>query len=176
MKKNSIDALSLAFQRGFVTLADGVVMLNAQVIPDLTSEQTSSFVCEQGFRPAFNSLLSAGHNVEPVVERSKAASTIVIAGRNRKVNEHNITRAWNMCNNGNEIVVVGDKTSGINALRKWVSEKSDISDGFSKFHSVVFKFVREGDAWPLPVLEKEIEGYQLADGMFSASAAKWLHL
>ncbi|MEM8651141.1 MAG: methyltransferase [Pseudomonadota bacterium] len=169
MKKNCIDALSLATQRGFVTLADGVVMLNAQVVPDLTSLQISSLICEQGFRPVFNNLLSAGHNVEPVVELSKAAAAIVIAGRNRKVNERNIARAWNMCNVGNEIVVVGDKTSGINALRKWVSEKSEISDSFSKYHSVVFKFVRAGDAWPLPVLEKEIVGYQLADGMFSAS-------
>ena len=169
MKKDCIDALSLAIQRGFITLADDVLLLNAQIIPNLTPQQKSCLICEQGFRPVFNGLRSAGLNVEPAVEFADATAAIVITGRNRKVNEYNIARAWNMCRDGREIVVAGDKTSGINALRKWVSGNTGISDSFSKFHSVVFKFKREGDDWSLPTLGKEVEGYQLADGMFSAS-------
>jgi len=144
-------------------------IFNAAHLETLDGNWKRIFKCEQGSRPGFLKIEASGMAVTARFDDDSAFDhAVVLASRNRKVNEANIIRAWNACRDGGQIMVVGDKTSGIGSLRKWVSGKAEIVDSFSKYHAVVFTFVKQGVEWEKPSLASEVDGYQLARGMFSS--------
>ena len=125
--------------------------------------------CEQGSRPEYIRLENEGISVVARYEdKISCQNAMVLAGRNRRVNEANIARAWNACKEGGQIVIAGDKTAGIGSLRKWVSQRAEITDSFSKHHAVVYWVVKKGGQWDLPELAREVNGYHLSEGMFSS--------
>lgn len=169
MKPDYKDALLLALDRGIASPEGAWRMYNAVHLQELDADWKQVLTCEQSLRTEFIKLETAGNSVVPIFEDEKKSSgAIVLAGRNRKVNEDNIIRAWNACDEGGHIIIAGDKTAGIGSLRKWVSQKTEITDSFSKHHAVVFWFNKSGDDWERPSLAKEVEGYHLAEGMFSS--------
>lgn len=170
-KPDYLDALVLAIDRQLVSLGTSqneTLLLNAIPLPQIDNEYIASFDCEQGFRPTYNALENAGYNVEARLKETTYSSAIVIAGRVRKVNEVNICRAWNALKAGGTLIVIGDKNTGIQPLRKWVGQRTEISESFSKFHGLVFTAQKNGDEWPIENLAIEIEGYNTTKGMFSA--------
>ena len=169
MKPGFKEALLLALERGIAQPTKHWLMYNAVYMEGLADEWKNALICEQGFRSEFKSLEDAGNSVVANFEDKLSSNgAIVLAGRNRRVNEGNIVRAWNTCKEGGQIIVAGDKTAGISSLRKWVSKRTEITDSFSKHHAVVFWLVKNGEQWDFPVLEREVDGYHLSEGMFSS--------
>jgi len=171
MKQDYRHALMLAFDKEMISLINGdekCVVLNAVPLPDIDATLKSQLVCEQAFRPEYLALEKAGYAASSYIENQKTKNVIVLAGRNRKVNEQNIIRAWNTCVEGSRIIIAGDKTSGIASLRKWVSDKTEIQDSFSKHHAMVFWFDKSGDDWDGTNLTRIIDGYEITAGMFSS--------
>lgn len=170
-KQNYLDALVLAIDRQLIDLgkdASETLLLNAIPLPQLDRELVASFACEQGFRPTFNELENSGYTVEPIIDISSYNNAIVIAGRVRKVNEINICRAWNSIKSGGTLTVVGDKNTGIQPLRKWVGQRTQIIESFSKYHGLVFTAQKQGDDWPVENSAIEFDDYKTTKGMFSA--------
>lgn len=172
-KPDYLDALVLAIDRQLVslgTIQNDTLLLNAIPLPKIDHELIGSFACEQGFRPTYLALEEAGYNVAPTVVPTTYTNAIVIAGRVRKVNETNISRAWNALKDGGTLIVIGDKNTGIQPLRKWVGQRSEITESFSKFHGLVFTAHKSGDDWPIENLTIEFDEYKTTKGMFSADA------
>ncbi|MBL1407043.1 MAG: methyltransferase [Hyphomicrobiales bacterium] len=170
-KSDYLDALVLAIDRQLVNLgknAGETLLLNAIPLPQIDDDFVASFACEQGFRPTYNALKEAGYNVEPRSELTQYSNAIVIAGRVRKVNEINICRAWNATTEGGTLTVVGDKNTGIQPLRKWVGQRTEITESFSKYHGLVFTSQKSGDEWPVENGDIEFDDYKTTKGMFSA--------
>lgn len=173
MKPDSHDALVYTLDKG-VADADqtkSAKFFNAAVLPALDESWKSSLVCEQPNRLVYNQLFKSGFKVYPKFEDSENISggAFVLLERNRRANENTIIRAWNSCAEGTRLIVAGDKTSGINPLRKWFGTQQTITDSLSKFHSVVFWADKTSSDMMPNTLSKTIEGYQLAEGMFSSS-------
>ena len=168
MKKSARDALSLALDD--TEISNGQFgFYNAVSLPDLEEELKHQLICEQGFRPDYLSLEKQRYSVVPKFQDDEQfAHAIVLVGRNRKVNESNICRAWNATQHGGTLWIAGEKTSGITPLRKWAAIKTEITDSFSKFHSVVFRLKKSGNDWPVPNLTRQIDEYEIAEGMFSS--------
>ncbi len=169
MKPDYKDALLLALDRGIAMPEGAWCMYNAINLQGLDTDWKQVLIFEQSLRPEVIKLESAESAVVPEFKgKEKLSGAIVLAGRNRKVNENNIIRAWNACRDDGQIIIAGDKTAGIGSLRKWISQKTEITDSFSKHHAVVFWFSKKGCEWEELSLAKEIEGYHLSEGMFSS--------
>ncbi len=172
MKPDFKDALVLALSRGVAEPEGNWIMFNAVHLKGLENKWKNVFSCEQGLRPEFIRLENAGSSVVSRFEdKISCHNAMVLAGRNRRVNEANIVRAWNACKDGGQIIITGDKTAGISSLRKWVSQRAEITDNFSKHHAVVFWFFKNGEQWDLPELSREIDGYYISEGMFSSGGS-----
>ena len=99
----------------------------------------------------------------------QTCGAIVLLGRNRLLNEHRIASAWKTLANDGCLVVAGNKKDGIGSIRKWFSNHCDISDSISKYHAIVFRAIKQdGASLPVQDLKKVMEGYRLAEGMFSS--------
>ena len=171
MRQDYRHALMLAIERGLFTFdetAGAYAVYNAVALPEITPALKASLICEQGFRPDFLTLEKSNYESVPQFVDVAAANAIVFAGRNRLINERNIARAWNQCEQGGQIIVAGDKTSGIASLRKWTANQTPIIDSFSKHHAVIFWIEKTGQDWELSNLQTSIEGYRIAEGMFSS--------
>jgi 16S rRNA (guanine1207-N2)-methyltransferase len=169
MKPDYKDAFLLALERGIAEPAGKWCVYNAVRLSGLEETWKKVLECEQGLRPEFMNLEADGLSTVAGFEEANACNhAVIFAGRNRKINEQNIIRAWNACDTGGQIIVAGDKTAGIGSLRKWVSQRTEITDSFSKHHAVVFWVNKQGESWEKPNLTKQIDGYHLAEGMFSS--------
>ena len=168
MKPDFKDALILAFDRGIAEPSGTWRMYNAVRLQDLDADWKQVLTCEQSLRSEVIKLEGAGSTVVPEFkDEEQSSGAIILLGRNRKVNEANIIRAWNACEENAQIIIAGDKTAGVGSIRKWLSGKTEIVDSFSKHHAVVFWIVKSGNVWEEPNLAKEVDGYHLAEGMFS---------
>lgn len=140
--------------------------------------------CEQSNRRSFLDLELTGYQVVPQLPENeqqnqsdftKFDGAIILAGRVRKVNEQNIRRAWDACADGADIIIAGEKTSGINSLRKWLGNLVDISGSVSKFHALAF-WVTKKNSKSLyndePAhIDENPEGYEISPGMFSSDGS-----
>jgi 16S rRNA (guanine1207-N2)-methyltransferase len=144
--------------------------LNADAADGAGPPPCENLLCEQGFRPAFLRLEQAGHNVVPELADDVGAffGALVFLGRNSAQNENAVCRAWNRVEDGGAVIVVGEKTQGIAPLRKRVAIRTEILDGFAKHHAQLFRISRSGGTWPEKPLLREVGGYLIGDGMFSA--------
>ncbi len=174
MKPDSRDALGLVLDRGMAgEPGDGNwQFFNASPIPQLEDQWKKSLICEQGFRPDFLALEKLGYRVNPTFadKQEECSGAITLLGRNRVLNEHRIATAWKRLEEGQRLIIAGDKTAGIGSIRKWFGRYCEIAESFSKFHSVVFWADKIADSEIEPrQIEKSINGYQLAEGMFSSN-------
>ena len=169
MKPDYKDAFLLALDRGIAEPKGKWCLYGAVHLQGLEDDWKSVLTCEQSLRPEFLKIEKAGLSVSPSMQMDeKPSGAIILLGRNRKVNEANIIRAWNACRENAQIIVAGDKTAGVGSMRKWLSTKTDIIGSFSKHHAVVFWLAKTGDNWEEPDLAKEVDGYHLSEGMFSS--------
>ena len=144
--------------------------LNAVPIPGLEKKWKDTFLCEQGFKSDYLRLLKEGFHVEPEVSFDEQVELgVFLLGKNRRWNEYQISRMWNQMKTGSRIVVAGGKNEGIGSIRKWFSRHARIRNSFSKYHSIVFQAeVDETFVLPELKIEKEVEGYAIAEGVFSS--------
>lgn len=173
MKKDSRHALALVLEHSqeFPDDNNRWLYLNAHRIPGIGPDWTSVLVCEQGFRPEFLSLENGGYEVAPILKTGERQydGALVLLGRNRRWNEHQIVRAWNAIPNGARLTVAGNKTDGIGPLRKWWGKQFPETGSFSKFHSVVFWVTKTGNGpVSVPEIELKAEEFTSSQGMFSA--------
>ncbi|MCI5078009.1 class I SAM-dependent methyltransferase [Oricola sp.] len=131
----------------------------------------AALACEQGFRPQFLALERAGYAVAPDLEGDGFAGCLVLVGKHKGENRTMIARACGLVKPGGVIAVAGDKTLGIQPLRKWAGDRVAIDGSLAKHHATVFWFASPGsdafaDAVETPAL---VEGrFETAPGMFSA--------
>ena len=132
--------------------------------------------CVQGFRTDFLALQTAGYHVTPQRGEGRFSGALVLLGKHRELNRSNIFRALEQTLPGGPVLVAGAKTSGVQAMRKELSELSPIEQTLSKNHAQVFWCLRP-ESWvspPSPFREKlRAEGmlFETAPGMFSHKAA-----
>ncbi len=94
MKPDYKDALVLALDRGIAEPTGKWSMFNGVALHGLEDEWKQVLSCEQGSRPEFLKLQQSGCSVVAKFEEdAECTGSIVLAGRNRKVNEANIIRA-----------------------------------------------------------------------------------
>lgn len=167
------NTLQLPFEQGIVAApqdSENWLFLNADALPRSDIDWASQLTCEQGFRPTFNALEQAGFSASPTVDiQQRFAGTLLLTSRVKQVNQLNLARAWNATCEGGIIAVAGVKTTGIQPLRKWAAQQTEVVGSLSKHHAVVFWMVRTGADWPLPDLHSQVDGFEIAPGMFSAS-------
>ena len=168
------EPLFLPFASGDIDPPGGgerLAFLNAAVprnLPDVLAK--SALACEQGFRPDFLTLQRAGYEVAPELEGDGYAGGLVLAGKQKAENRTMIARACRLSKPGGVVAVAGDKTLGIQPLRKWVGDRVDLDGSLAKHHATVFWFtVPQDDAFG--DVSEEIaraEGrFETAPGMFS---------
>ncbi|MDD9908955.1 MAG: class I SAM-dependent methyltransferase [Ahrensia sp.] len=145
------------------------LFVNARPLPAQDFIQPEMLVCQQGFRPIFRELQVQAYEVVAQFERSEIThGALLLLGRNRKLNEHNLTSLWNNLPSGACLVCAGDKTAGIGAVRKWVASLTPVVGSLSKHHAQVFWCTRSGEAWPTTPINNSVHGYTIAPGMFAA--------
>jgi len=173
LKQDYRDALALALERGIAGEPnDGNRRFyNASPLPGLDDEWRRALLCQQGFRPEYLALEKQGYKTVPLVKDGQAstAGAWFLLGRSRKWNEHMLAHIWNTLDIGSKLIVAGDKSGGIDSIRKWFGKQVEIADSFSKHHAIVFWAVKHNKR-ELPVINTstETEGYYLEEGMFSS--------
>lgn len=131
-------------------------------------EWKESLICQQNQRPGFLKLEKSGFDVHPhLSDFQDFDGVLILATRVRKLNEQLITRAWNALKPGGTLIFSGDKTSGVQPIRKWFSKHAPLGGSLSKHHGVVFWASRSAEAWAATEELGEINGYRVSPGMFS---------
>jgi len=171
MKADCRHTLMLPFEKGVLKPpgeAARWLFLNARPLPQNAGHLGKNLISEQGFRPDYLALQHQGYNCSPhLAGQAGADGAMVLASRVRRVSEADIARAWNAVRPGGIIMVAGDKTSGIQALRKWANRHAPVQGSLSKHHAVVFWLQRDDADIPVPDMSRVIEGYHVGAGMFS---------
>lgn len=173
----AVDTLFIPFASGDIDAPgenERFAFLNAAVPHDMPAAALkSALVCEQGFRPEFLALERAGLTALPEIDAGADAfaGALVLVGKHKGENRAMIARATGMVKPGGIIAVSGDKTLGIQPLRKWAGERVEIAGSLAKHHATVFWFaVPADDAFADAVEDIPLaEGrFETAPGMFSA--------
>lgn len=168
----AVAALCSALDRGIIeppSPDEEWLCLNARPLGHET-RMRANLLCEQGFRPQFNNLADAGYRTVPefpedIAQRNAA---ILFSGRNAALNRRNLARAWKAVIPGGLVIVAGEKTCGIAALKRWSEERCDVEGHYSKHHAQLFWMRRAGGEFELTAALREIGGYVIGHGMFSS--------
>ena len=171
----AIDTLFLPFASGDIDPpAEGarLAFLNAAVPPLPAGFAGSALACEQGFRPAFLALQRAGFDTVPHLAAAEGLfdGCLVLAGRHRGENQALVARACALVKPGATVVVCGEKTVGIQPLRKWAGDRVEIAGSLAKHHATVFWFAAPGPevfAGALQPTTLVADRFETAPGMFS---------
>ena len=152
MDDGAVKTLFLPFENGDLPFpAEGArfVFLNAE--PPLSSDHRwqDSLDCVQGFRTDFLALQTAGYQVTPQVGEGQFSGALVLLGKHRELNRSNIFRALERTLPGGPVLVAGAKTSGVQAMRKEMTELVPIEQTLSKNHAQVFWCLRP-ESWVSP--------------------------
>jgi 16S rRNA (guanine1207-N2)-methyltransferase len=128
----------------------------------------------QPLRPFFRALESAGFDILPQPEGERYDAAFVLCGRHRRQNEAWIADASARVKEGGFVLAAGNKTSGIDSLRRRVVEWAPLAGHLAKYHGTAFWFPRPAQAGPLvaalapPPLPLGEGRFRTAPGMFSA--------
>lgn len=156
------------FETGMLDLpGEGrVLVLNASeaVLRGLKADRIDAV---QDFRPEFLKLERTGCKATPAPDGTGYAMALVLCGRHRQINEHNVGEANARVVPGGLVVVAGLKTDGAESLRKRLGDRFALEGQAAKHHGNVFWFKADGTAVaPLePVL---VDGrFENVPGLFS---------
>ncbi len=178
MDEGAIKTLFLPFENGDLSLPQydaRWLFLNAEIPPVSDQCWQENLDCIQGFRPSFLALQQSGFRVTPLAESSEHAGALVLLGKHRELNRRNIFTAMERTLPGAPILISGAKTSGVQAMRKEMSDLVTIEQSLSKNHAQVFCFKRP-EHWVSPVsghASTIVSGeltFETAPGMFSHKA------
>ena len=174
MKPDCRDALLLALEKGVANTGpqSGLTLFNASPVPGLNSEWKQQITCWQKNKAEILKLQNQGyaatHDFDSAADEIRNAAFLL--SRNRLWNQQKITQVWNRLPLGGRLIIAGNKTDGIAPVRKWFSRLVDVSDSFSKYHAVVLWADKEEEQkLPEIDLSRSVDGYNLAEGLFSAT-------
>ena len=179
MDDGAVKTLFLPFENGGLPFpADGArfLFLNAALPQFSDHGWQDSLDCVQGFRTGFLALQTAGYRVTPQSGEGQFSGAMVLLGKHRERNRSNIHIALEQTLSGGPVLIAGEKTSGVQAMRKELAELVPVEQTLSKNHAQVFWCLRP-ESWvspPAPARAKlSVEGLQFetAPGMFSHKAA-----
>lgn len=159
--------LSLALERGVVSLSEGeVLVLGARADSDLAALDKDRTRVLWRYHDVHLALAAAGWNT---VKKTggPADNVIVFAPRARDDQRALVRLAREMT--GGPIIVDGAKTDGIDALYRELRARAEVSESWSKAHGKVFT-VTGGDFsdWPSVHPAQDADGWWRAPGVFSA--------
>lgn len=131
------------------------------------------FVCEQGYRPTYDTLTTAGLAVAPETG-GEAAAAIVFAGRDRAEALGLVALALERIPSGAPLIVTGAKADGIDGLVRVLGDCLPLADSHAKNHGKTAWLARPGTL-PQPVtawreayaLAPNADGFLAGPGMFS---------
>lgn len=129
----------------------------------------------QGFRPDFNALATAGHDVSPEPAGEGFDAALVLCGRHRGLNELRLADALERSRPGALIVVAGGKDDGIASLRKRVGAIVPLDGSMSKYHGMAFWLSRPTEAGPAMEALRAGNGPVVVDGRFFAAPGMFSH-
>jgi 16S rRNA (guanine1207-N2)-methyltransferase len=172
----AVDTLFIPLATGDIDLpgaGERFAFLNATAPGDLPGGlPKQALVCEQGFRPEFLALERAGFTALPELDAdaNAFAGALVLAGKHKGENRALIARACRLAKPGCTVAVAGDKTLGIQPLRKWAGDRVELEGSLAKHHATVFWFSVPADDPFADMAEETVlaEGrFETAPGMFS---------
>lgn len=171
----AIDTLFLPFASGDIDPpVDGArfAFLNAAAPSLPEGFARSALACEQGLRPQYLALQRAGFDTAPRLDARDDAfdACLVLAGRHKGENHTLVARACALVKPGGTVVVCGEKTVGIQPLRKWVGDRAEIAGSLAKHHATVFWFAApdpQAFAEALAPSALVMDRFEAAPGMFS---------
>ncbi|MBB5220948.1 16S rRNA (guanine1207-N2)-methyltransferase [Amaricoccus macauensis] len=172
------DRLALAVESGSLVLPDGdLVVLRAE--PGLFLDLVPDAICEQAFRPTFDTLARANRRVEArLPDGTRAAAVVVNLSRSRAENLGAIARGLGMLADGGRLVIAGSKADGVDSLTRQVGNALPADGSFVKSHGRVVWLDRPAllpDAvaeWSAAAQPRpNDDGFLTAPGMFSPEHA-----
>jgi 16S rRNA (guanine1207-N2)-methyltransferase len=179
LEDQAVKTLFLPFETGelpFPGAQDRWLFLNATVPEPNDFDWSPTFVCVQGFRPTYLSLVRAGYKTLPELDAdANYSGALILLGKHRELNRRYIHLALERTCEGATILVAGAKTVGIESMRREVSASMPVETSWSKHHAQVFQIkqpansVRPTKNYAISI---EVDGFSLqtAPGMFSHTA------
>lgn len=172
----AVETLFLPFEAGDTDppgVGERFAFLNAAGPGELPATVSkSALACEQGFRPQYLALQRAGYDVTPELDSdNNYAGVLILAGKHKGENHAMVARACRLVRPGGIVCAAGDKTIGIQPLRKWVGDRVEIEGSLAKHHATVFWFrAPEADAFA-----DAVEPHGLVEGRFETAAGMFSH-
>ena len=174
---DAVETLFLPFASGDIDPpgeGERFAFLNAAAPQDMPAAMPrSALVCEQGFRPQFLALERAGFTTLPELDANASAfaSALVLAGKHKGENHALVARACRLVSPGGTVCISGDKTIGIQPLRKWAGDRVDIDGSLAKHHATVFWF----RAPEVDVFADAVQPHDLVEGRFETAPGMFSH-
>ncbi|WP_083649290.1 class I SAM-dependent methyltransferase [Salaquimonas pukyongi] len=179
MPRDFRHALIAGFERDFAIApqsGEQWAVFNAHTLPATAIDEAgfnnslfrAVMHCEQGFRPLFLELQQAGYNAVAQLEKGTAFDhAMLFASRSRAANEQGFRRAWEMVKPGGQILICGEKRSGVEGFAKQLSKAFGIRQRFSKYHALCV-LMQRGET-PLPETFGKTPQENSHAGLFSAA-------
>lgn len=163
---------TLAVETGLFSLPDAgrLLVLNARADDDLTMLPAGRTHLVQGFRPDHDALAARGLTVSPDLPAGPFALSFVCLPRAREAARAMVAAAAAVSQG--PVVVDGQKTDGIDSLRREVAARVPVSEALAKAHGKVFTFAGGADLsdWAARP-HRTAEGFTTQPGVFSADGA-----
>lgn len=166
------DRWTLALATGLVAVPDTgrILVLNARQSDDLAMLPRGRVQVVQGFRPDHDALAARGIAVFPDLPAGPFALSIVCLPRAREAARALVAAAAAVTHG--TVVVDGQKTDGIDSLRREIAGRIPVSEALAKAHGKLFTFaggVALSDWAARP--GRTPEGFVTLPGIFSADGA-----
>ncbi len=142
-------ALFYPFERGILPqpLAGRCFFLRAESPPALVREWQPPLICEQSFKPAYDSLRNAGCSVERELTGDGFDLGLCLLTKHRSENLATLGRAWSALRPGGTLVCAGGKDVGVASVERAFKAVVGELLSLSKYHCKVFWTTR-GDDMP----------------------------
>jgi len=113
-------ALFYPFERGILPqpLAGRCFFLRAESPPALVREWQPPLICEQSFKPAYDSLRNAGCSVERELTGDGFDLGLCLLTKHRSENLATLGRAWSALRPGGTLVCAGGKDVGVASVER----------------------------------------------------------
>lgn len=166
------DRWTLALETGLVAVPEAgrILVLNAREANDLSLLPRGRVHAVQGFRPDHDALAARGIAVSPDLPQGPFALTFVCLPRAREAARAMVAAASAVTEG--PVVVDGQKTDGIDSLRREVAARVPVSEALAKAHGKLFTFAGGADLsdW-MARPGRTPEGFVTLPGVFSADGA-----
>lgn len=135
-------ALHYPFAAGMLPLPARGFILNVQADPELPSA-LHAFTCVTGFKPAHDTLTSAGFTVVQALPDGDWPAGLCLMTKHKAESLASIAQAWAALPVGGLLVCSGDNDTGVTSLMKAVKDTFGDIESLSKYHARVF-WLRKG--------------------------------